>query len=130
MSKCRKAFRLAGQLDGFRDQPRRQASRRRHGEALRRVHQEIDHDCFARAKLRGGVCCFCQLLLGQFTQRAYGSGSWLYGCGSRLYGRIAEPPDVVAGDCDFTAPLVWDIRLAAKAGPETTSNKPAAIAMT
>ena len=71
-----------------------------------------------------------QSLLGQFTPGAYGSESRLYEYGSRLYGRIAEPPDFVARDCDFTALLVSDIRLAAKLGPETASNKPAVIATT
>jgi hypothetical protein len=48
----------------------------------------------------------------------------------RLYGRIVEPLDFVARDCGFAALLVSDIRLAAKLGPETASNKPAAIATT
>src|SRR6476619_2857704 len=78
--------------------------------------------CADRPKsTRGGVYCFFQSLLGQFTPGAYGSGA-------RLFGRIAGPPDFVARDCDFTALLVSDIRLAAKPGPETASNKPPAIA--
>lgn len=73
---------------------------------------------------------FCQAPLGQFTPGAYGSGSRLYGYGSRLCGRITEPLDLVARDCDFTALFVSDIRLAAKLGPETASNNAAAIATT
>src|SRR6476620_5013848 len=69
------------------------------------------------------VLLFCQLLFGQFTPGAYGSVSRLYGYGSRLYGRIAGPPDLVARDCDFAALLVSDIRLAARLGPETASNR-------
>src|SRR5215204_3419885 len=64
---------------------------------------------------------FCQKALGQFTPGAYGDGS-------RLYGWIAEPLDFVSRDCDFTALLVSDDRLAAKLGPETASNKPTANA--
>jgi hypothetical protein len=38
--------------------------------------------------------------------------------------------DVAARDFDFAALFVSDIRLAAKLGPETASNNPAAIATT
>jgi hypothetical protein len=43
---------------------------------------------------------------------------------------MAEPLGFVPRDCDCTAPVLSDIRLAAKLGPETASNKPAAIATT
>ena len=49
-----------------------------------------------------------QAPLGQFTPGAYGSGSRLYGYGSRLCGRIAEPLDLIARDCDFTVLFVSD----------------------
>ncbi len=66
-------------------------------------------------------------LPGQFTPGAYGS--------SRLYGRIAEPEfaeplNLAARDCDFTALFVSAIRLAAKLGPDIASDSPATIATT
>lgn len=45
---------------------------------------------------------------GQFTPGAYGSGSRLYGYGSRLRAGIAEPLDLIARDCDFTVLVVSD----------------------
>jgi hypothetical protein len=53
----------------------------------------------------------------------------------RLYARIAEtefiePRGSAARDCDFTALLVSDIRLAAKLGAETANDNPTAIATT
>src|SRR6476620_3300244 len=72
------------------------------------------------------VLLFCQLLFGQFTPGAYGSVSRLYGYGSRLYGRIAGPPDLVARDRDFAALLVSDVRLAARLGPRNRKQQAAA----
>ena len=43
----------------------------------------------------GSIAPRLQAPFGQFTPGAYGSGSWLYGYGSRLCGRVTEPLDLV-----------------------------------
>jgi hypothetical protein len=43
---------------------------------------------------------------------------------------FTEPRECAGCGCDFAALFVWDIRLAARLGPETVTNNPATTATT